>query len=77
MNNLQIGLAMVPDLIQMALDKIEAIEAKDQDSPDLDRLYEVLSHLNEQVEIYESERPRREAERKLAYHVENDTLDLY
>ena len=77
MNNLQIGLAMVPDLIQMTLDKIAAIEQTDLDTPELDRLYELLSHLNEQVEIYESERPRREAEARLAYHVENDTLDLY
>ena len=77
MNNLQIGLAMVPDLIQLTLDKIAAIETIDQDSPDLDRLYELLGHLNEQVEIYESERPRREAEARLAYHEENDTLDLY
>jgi hypothetical protein len=77
MNNLQIGLAMVPDLIQMTLDKIAAIETTDLDSPDLDRFYELLDHLNEQVEIYESERPRREAEARLAYHVENDTLDLY
>lgn len=77
MNNLQIGLAIVPDLIQLTLNKIDTIEKRDQDSSDLDRLYELLSHLNEQVEKYESERPRREAESRLAYHVENDTLDLY
>lgn len=26
---------------------------------------------------WESERPRRQAEARIAYHVENDTLDLY
>ncbi len=33
--------------------------------------------LKEQAEREESEAPRRAAEARLRYHVENDTLDLY
>jgi len=43
----------------------------------LERRIAVLECTIESLEIAESERPRREAEARLAYHDENDTLDLY
>jgi hypothetical protein len=42
-----------------------------------DRLYELWAEADDRYKGWESERPRREAEIRLAYHVENDTLDLY
>ena len=37
----------------------------------------LLSDAEEQLEDYRSEAGRRSAEARLAYHEENDTLDLY
>ena len=37
----------------------------------------LLSEAEEQLEDYRSEAGRRSAEARLAYHEENDTLDLY
>jgi hypothetical protein len=42
-----------------------------------DRLYELWAEADDRYKGWESERPRREAETRLAYHLETDTLDLY
>jgi hypothetical protein len=41
------------------------------------RLYDLWAEADDRYKGWESERPRREAEARFAYHVENDTLDLY
>ena len=41
------------------------------------RLYDLWAEADYRYQVWESEAPRRGAETRLAYHVENDTLDLY
>jgi hypothetical protein len=41
------------------------------------RLYDLWEIASDEAQRWESERPRREAEIRLAHHLENDTLDLY
>lgn len=67
-----------------SLDMIDALIDEEIDEGRLDVLEttrELLESLwceaDEAEQNWESERPRREAEARLAYHVENDTLDLY
>ena len=43
----------------------------------IEALWPVWERLKDGEAAWESERPRREAETRLAYHLENDTLDLY
>lgn len=43
----------------------------------LDRLTTLHRAERDKADHWESERPRREAEARLAYHIKNDTLDLY
>ena len=42
-----------------------------------ERLYGLWDEAKDREAAWESERPRREAETRLAHHLENDTLDLY
>jgi hypothetical protein len=42
-----------------------------------ERLYALWEIASDEAQRWESERPRREADARLAYHLENDTLDLY
>lgn len=42
-----------------------------------ERLYELWAEADDRYQGWESDRPRREAETRLAHHLENDTLDLY
>jgi hypothetical protein len=42
-----------------------------------DRLYDLWAEADHRYQVWESEAPRRGAETRIAYHVENDTLDLY
>jgi len=51
-----------------------AAESKDRV---LNVKWRLLSEQRALLERHESEAPRRAAEARLAYHVENDTLDLY
>lgn len=41
------------------------------------RLFDLWDEAKDREAAWESERPRREAEIRLAHHIENDTLDLY
>ena len=42
-----------------------------------ERLYRLWETESDAAQSWESERPRREAEIRLAHHIEHDTLDLY
>lgn len=42
-----------------------------------ERLYSLWEIASDEAQRWESERPCREAEARLAHHIENDTLDLY
>lgn len=65
------------DLIEALMDgethagRSAALEATHQ------YLTEAFLEADFKAQTWESERPRREAETRLAHHIENDTLDLY
>ena len=42
-----------------------------------ERLYQLWEAESDAAQAWESERPRRAAEFRLAHHIETDTLDLY
>lgn len=42
-----------------------------------ERLYALWEEASDDAQRWESERPRRSAEARLAHHIDTDTLDLY
>ena len=42
-----------------------------------ERLYTLWLEASDDAQRWESERPRRSAEARLAHHIDTDTLDLY
>jgi hypothetical protein len=70
-------LAMAADAVADAIDRAPDAWTADHLMDVQQRLWTLYTEACDDALLWESDRPRREAETRLAHHVENDTLDLY